>query len=125
MVRKNNTNGNGSDHDDGLFEAIESEELDRENSPPTYEINVYPADFTLEGLKKKLEDKELKLPEFQRSFVWTQKQASKLIESFLLGLPVPPVFLYVDRKDGKFLVVDGQQRLKTIQYFFDGYFGEP
>lgn len=110
--------------DDGVFERIDSEEQDKESSPFRYEINVYPADFTLEILNNKLKSKELKIPEFQRSYVWKQKQASKLIESFLLGLPVPPIFLYEDKKDGNLLVVDGQQRLKTIHYFFDGYFGE-
>ncbi len=121
MARKFD-NRNGMDQDDDVFEMIDSEELDRESSPPTYEINAYPADYTLEILNSKMTSKELEIPEFQRSFVWTQKQASRLIESFLLGLPVPPVFLYVDKDDGRFLVVDGQQRLKTIQYFFCWFF---
>jgi len=110
--------------DDGVFERIDSEEQDKDSSPFRYEINVYPADFTLEILNNKLKTKELKIPEFQRSFVWKQRQASKLVESFLLGLPVPPVFLYEDRKDANLLVVDGQQRLRTIQYFFEGFSGE-
>lgn len=50
--------------------------------------------------------------------------ASKLIESFLVGLPVPAVFLYSERKTQYFFVIDGQQRLKSIFYFFEGYFGE-
>ena len=114
----------GDQNEDVKFADIPSEDLDRENSPPTYEINVFPTDFTLEILNQKLISGELKIPQFQRAFVWKQKQASRLIESFLLGLPVPPVFLYVD-EDEKLLVVDGQQRLKTIQYYFSGFFGEP
>jgi uncharacterized protein with ParB-like and HNH nuclease domain len=42
----------------------------------------------------------------------------------LLGLPVPGVFLYKEPDTNKHLVVDGQQRLKTLQYFFEGVFGE-
>jgi len=49
---------------------------------------------------------------------------AQLIESYLVGLPVPAIFLYTSRKSQKFLVIDGQQRLKSIFYFFDGYFGE-
>jgi len=56
--------------------------------------------------------------------VWKQIQASKLIESFLIGLPVPAVFLYTERRTQKFLVIDGQQRLRSIFYFFEGLFGE-
>jgi len=48
-----------------------------------------------------MKSKELKVPDFQRSYVWKLKQASRLIESFLLGLPVPAIFLYEDKADGK------------------------
>lgn len=52
------------------------------------------------------------------------KKASKLIESFLLGLPVPQIFLYREKETQNLLVVDGQQRLKTINYFLKGKFGD-
>jgi hypothetical protein len=45
------------------------------------------------------------------------------MESFLLGLPVPPVFFYID-EEHKNLVIDGQQRILSVVYYFDGYFGE-
>lgn len=106
------------------LETLESEEQDAQATPPAYEVVTYPADFTLEGLVAKLAKKEILIPGFQRKFVWTQNRASKLIESFLLGLPVPALFLYVDPDTSKFLVIDGQQRLKTTSYFFEGYFGE-
>jgi hypothetical protein len=106
------------------FERITSEEEDYESAPPTYEINTYPADFTLEVLHQKWKDGDIEIPRFQRQFVWKQVQASKLIESFLIGLPVPAVFLYTERKSQKFLVIDGQQRLRSIFYFFEGFFGE-
>jgi uncharacterized protein with ParB-like and HNH nuclease domain len=72
----------------------------------------------------KLHKRAIRVPHFQRRYVWTQVQASKLIESFLLGLPVPPVFLYTEQKEGSLLVVDGQQRLRSVQFFFDGHFGD-
>lgn len=105
------------------LEPITSEDEDYESAPPDYQISTYPADFTLEVLHQKWKEGEILIPDFQRRFVWKQVQASKLIESFLVGLPVPAVFLYSERKSQKFFVIDGQQRLKSIFYFFEGYFG--
>jgi hypothetical protein len=112
------------DSDDTEVALIASEEKDRVSSPPSYEVVTYPADFTLEVLVSKLkgDPPEIDIPGFQRRFVWTQAQASKLIESFLLGLPVPPIFVFTDPGNIQ-MVVDGQQRLKSIGYFFEGYFG--
>src|SRR5271168_2668706 len=98
---------------------------DRDPEDATYDLFTYPADFTLEVLHQKLSvNKDIIIPRFQRKFVWSVVQASRLIESFLLGLPVPPVFLYSERNSDKLLVVDGQQRLRSVSYFFNGYFGE-
>jgi len=109
---------------DGFTEPIESEQADQQSSLKAYEILTYPADFTLEVLVGKWNRGEIKLAQGQRNYVWNQIKASKLIESFLMGLPVPPIYLYTDPEDGKLLVVDGQQRLRTIVYFFTGLFGE-
>ncbi|MDQ3581163.1 MAG: DUF262 domain-containing protein [Pseudomonadota bacterium] len=105
------------------LEPITSEDEDYESAPPDYQISTYPADFTLEVLHQKWKAGDILIPDFQRGFVWKQVQASKLLESFLVGLPVPAVFLYSERKSQKFFVIDGQQRLKSIFYFFEGYFG--
>jgi uncharacterized protein with ParB-like and HNH nuclease domain len=106
------------------LEPINSEDEDYESAPPDYDITTYPADFTLEVLHQKWKEGEIRIPDFQRRFVWKQVQASKLIESFLVGLPVPAVFLYNERKTQYYFVIDGQQRLKSIFYFLEGYFGE-
>src|SRR5438094_9024770 len=102
------------------IEPIQSEIDDSESSPPVFEITAYPADFTLDGLDQKLKSGDIKIPPFQRGFVWNLPQSSRLIESFMMGLPVPQIFLYTDEEQ-KLLVVDGQQRLKTVSYFFEGY----
>ncbi|HZF84304.1 MAG TPA: DUF262 domain-containing protein [Burkholderiaceae bacterium] len=52
-------------------------------------------------------------PEFQRIYRWSDEQKSNLIESILLGIPVPPIFVST-RKDGVWDVIDGLQRLSTI-----------
>lgn len=87
-----------------------------------YDITTYPSDFTLSGLTQMWRDKDITIPDYQREFVWSIKQSSLLIESFLIGLPVPPVFFYIDDKN-KNLIVDGQQRLLSVFFFFEGYFG--
>lgn len=62
-------------------------------------------------------DKEIDIqPEFQRFFRWTPDQKTKLIESILLGIPIPPIFVS-QREDGVWDVIDGLQRLSTILEF--------
>lgn len=55
-------------------------------------------------------------PEFQRFFRWDEEQKTKLIESILLGIPIPPIFVS-QKLDGTWDVIDGQQRLSTILQF--------
>ena len=55
-------------------------------------------------------------PEFQRFYRWDEEQKSKLIESILLGIPIPPIFVS-QKVNGKWDVIDGQQRLSTILQF--------
>jgi hypothetical protein len=62
-------------------------------------------------------------PGFQREFVWSKVQADRFIESLLLGFPVPGIFL-VQAEEGVLLVLDGQQRLRTLQSFYKGVFRE-
>lgn len=112
-----------TDYNEGL-EDLQSEDIDLESTPATYEVITYPADFTLEGLVSKYRKRSMTVPGFQRNYVWNIKQASRLIESFLLGLPVPAIFLFTDEVNNEQLVIDGQQRLMSVVYYFDGYFGE-
>ena len=60
-------------------------------------------------------------PEYQRRLRWNQKKKSKLIESFIMNVPVPPVFLY-ETELGRFEVMDGQQRLNAIVEFMQNRF---
>jgi len=66
---------------------------------------------------------DIRAPDFQRNFVWTIQQSSLLIDSFLRGLPVPQAFFYVEEETNKNLVIDGLQRIMSVVYFFDGFFG--
>ncbi|MCF6210718.1 MAG: DUF262 domain-containing protein [Gammaproteobacteria bacterium] len=102
--------------------AVE-EEADEVTVAINYDIASYPSDFTLAGIAQMWEDKDIVIPDYQREFVWSINQASLLIDSFLCGLPVPPVFFYIDEKN-KNLVIDGQQRILSVVFFFEGYFGK-
>ncbi len=101
---------------------IEPDESDEDEVLVEYDISTYPSDFTLSGIVDMWESKDITIPEFQREFVWGIKQSSLLIDSFLLGLPVPPVFFYID-SENKNLIIDGQQRILSVVFFFEGYFG--
>lgn len=89
-----------------------------------YDITSSPNDFNVATIFDFMKSGTVIIPEFQRHYVWDLKQASKLIESLLIGLPIPQIFLYEEEPD-KFLVIDGQQRLMTIYYFLKGRFPKP
>lgn len=88
-------------------------------------------DFDVDGLVRRLNKKDILVPGFgtddssietagfQRGFVWTRKQMDRFVESLLLGYPIPGLFL-VRQQDKRYLVLDGQQRLKTLQAFNKG-----
>jgi len=112
------------------------EDLDElsEVLPTSFSITSYGADYPVDGLVKRIEGGDIVVPlfsmapeegqttvGFQREFVWKKPQADRFIESLLLGLPVPGIFL-VKEPNGKFLVLDGQQRLRSLQSFYSGVF---
>jgi len=113
-----------NEEEDGQIEleSIESEERERDVTPLSYDLSIYPADYTLDVLYNKWKKEEIVIPQLQRRYVWSMSRASRLIESFMMGLPVPPVFFFL-RPDQKYLVIDGRQRLESIFQFFGGHFG--
>ncbi|PXF32879.1 hypothetical protein WH50_01620 [Pokkaliibacter plantistimulans] len=90
--------------------------LSEESSIKEYDVTASPNDFNLKTLFDFVESGALIIPGFQRNYVWDIGRASKLIESILLGLPIPQIFLYEESRN-RFLVIDGQQRLMSIFYF--------
>ncbi|WP_332819992.1 DUF262 domain-containing protein [Sphingopyxis sp.] len=126
--------GAGDDDDDqvasndeyqiALNEGIDDESLLEEGGTRKFTITSYGADYTVDSLVKRMEGEAFRIPEFQRRFVWSQRHSSKFIESLLMGLPVPGIFLYKEIETNRHLVIDGQQRLRTLQAFYKGLFGE-
>jgi hypothetical protein len=103
-----------------LEEGVEDETLLDDPGATKFSISSYGADYTVDSLVKRMRGAAFRIPDFQRQFVWTPKHASKFIESLLMGLPVPGVFLYKEADTNEHLVIDGQQRLRTLQAFYDG-----
>lgn len=119
----------GPNADDHILD--EAEQSDAEQDIPgieRYEIGFYGTDYPVDALCKRMSSDDdtaagdIFIPEFQRGYIWTKKQADGFIESLLLGLPVPGIFLSTDRETQRRLVIDGGQRLRTIKSFLDGSF---
>jgi uncharacterized protein with ParB-like and HNH nuclease domain len=87
-----------------------------------YNLSYYGADYPVDSLVQRMRENEIIIPHFQREYVWKHDEASKFIESLILRLPVPSIFLLRDKQTNNLIIIDGQQRLKTLLYFFDGRF---
>jgi len=97
-----------------------------------YSITSYGADYPVDSLVKRIDAGDILVPKFswtapektdivgfQRQYVWPRPKADRFVESLLLGLPVPGIFL-VKEPSGVLLVLDGHQRLFTLQSFYGG-----
>lgn len=115
-----------TDQDSSQDKEAVIDNLGDEQFVPTikYSISSYGADYDVYGLVRRMNEGDIFVPSFQRAFIWSPKQASRFIESLLLGLPVPAIFLSRDEDSKKYLIIDGQQRLSSLRYFYKGEFPE-
>lgn len=113
-------------------DAIEDIDPSEETIEYLFDLTFYGADYPVDGLVKRLRNDDVVIPSFdpenelvtdvkpfQRKFVWKKAQCDRFIESLLLGMPVPGIFL-VQQSDKRLLVLDGQQRLLTLKAFYQG-----
>ncbi len=103
------------------FEKYEEEsEEDLRTVPDTFsEAVIWGTDWTVETINSQLSKGNIDLnPKFQRRDAWNDMNKSRLVESLMLGIPVPPIIL-AEKKDnkGKYIVIDGKQRLLAIRQF--------
>lgn len=106
------------DEQDNIQEIREEVE-DSYSNDDLYNINSWGADLSFRELISMYEENELLKPELQRKYIWEKPEASRFIESILLGLPVPSIFL-ANTKDSKKLIIDGYQRIMTVYDFVKG-----
>ena len=101
---------------------VEDVDEDIVTTSDLFSISSFGVDYPVETLVSRMRSTLFYIPDFQRQFIWSQNQSSRFIESLLLGLPVPGIFLFKEPDTGRHLVIDGQQRLKSLLFFFDGLF---
>lgn len=106
----------------GELTEVEGEASSEIDEPARFEVSSYGWDSDVEGLVKRMNRGDIKLPGFQRGFVWTKAEQSRFIESLILGLPVPNIFLARDGDSKTLNIIDGQQRLTTLQRYLAGSF---
>ncbi|MCP2362629.1 hypothetical protein HD597_009649 [Nonomuraea thailandensis] len=82
-------------------------------------IEFYITEYSVEILANKMQTGEYVVPAYQREFTWEHERKSKFIESLIMGLPIPFIFFW-EMPDGKLEIVDGSQRLRTLQEFIFG-----
>jgi len=110
--------------DDNIIEEIDSETHDDYVDDDLYKIKSWGSDMSFREIITMYEEDELVKPEMQRHYVWDKVEASRFIDSLLLGLPVPSVFL-ANTKDSKKIIVDGYQRIMTVyDYVKEGIWRE-
>ena len=80
-------------------------------------IEFYITEYNIELLVLKMSNGDFEIPAYQREFTWEDSRKSRFIESVLMGLPIPFLFFWESPTTGKLEIVDGVQRLKTIEEF--------
>lgn len=103
-------------YEDDLYESLDENDYETEAVFTEYDLTASPNDFNIKTLFDFIKSGIVKIPGFQRNYVWDIKRASKLIESIIIGIPIPQIFLYQEAKN-RFIVIDGQQRYMTIYYY--------
>lgn len=95
---------------------------DDEQVYPLEKIRIEKGRMSLFEIKRRIERGDIQLdPKFQRQSLWDNKQKSELIESILMGIPIP-VFYFFESKDAKIQIVDGKQRISTAIDFMSNKF---
>lgn len=108
------------------IEVLDSNDEEYSSLYPSenFKLTTTPNDFNISTIISFLDAGVFKIPDFQRNYVWDIGKASKLIESLLIGLPIPQMFLY-EKSRNEFFVIDGQQRLMSLYFFVKGRFPKP
>lgn len=119
------------------WDKLDPEEMVTHESAELEEVDFFVQTMDVRSITGRLEDEDLVVPSyqkaafvsekdkgnqilgFQRNFVWNNEQMDSLIESVLMEYPIPGVFL-IEISDGKYLILDGQQRITTLAAFKEG-----
>ncbi|MFI5419801.1 MAG: DUF262 domain-containing protein [Nitrososphaerales archaeon] len=92
------------------------EEADLQIRDKQSEVKYDLRDFTVDHIIANFREGLFYIPEYQREHVWNEEKQSRFVESVILGLPIPMMFL-ADMEDGRLEIVDGVQRISTLEAF--------
>ena len=96
------------------------EQIYKEQKIVDYDTREFTIEYIVDKYINGVDDdtNEIYVPDYQREFVWDEDRQSKLIESLILGLPIPLIFLAENKdKDNRLEIVDGSQRVRTLAAF--------
>ncbi|GBC60960.1 DUF262 domain-containing protein [Desulfonema ishimotonii] len=105
------------------LDVPKGEQEDFYSDDDLFKIQSWGADLSFRELISRYDEDELVKPELQRHYVWDKSEASRFIDSILLGLPVPSIFLAKTNNE-KLLIIDGYQRLMTVRDYVKGIFSK-
>ena len=93
-------------------------EIEEEQRNVSYDTREYVVEIIVSKYLQNVESEknEFFVPDYQREFVWDEYRQSRFIESLLIGLPIPYIFL-AETKEGRYEIVDGSQRIRTLAAF--------
>lgn len=103
---------------DDFFESNYNDDIENKTLN-TYHIKHWVSNRSFGELIDMYEEGEIKIPDMQRSFVWDSLKSSRLIESIILGLPIPAMFL-METENNTYELIDGVQRLTSLTNFVNG-----
>ena len=97
------------------------EQIKSEQQSISYDIKDFTIEYYVQKYldKEEIDDNELYVPEYQREFIWEPSRQSKFIESIILGLPIPLIFVAEIEETGRLEIVDGSQRIRTLAAFIN------
>lgn len=102
--------------DDELIDKAEEQIIEQSKR-----IEFYLTEYTVELLAIKMRNGDFEVPAYQREYTWESERKSRFLESLIMGLPIPFLFFW-ETSEGKLEIVDGSQRLRTIEEFlFDDF----
>ncbi len=104
-----------------LFPVTESQrtKTDKEIKLKQQEVKYDLRDFTIDYIVQQFRDGLFYVPDYQREFIWHIRHKRRFVESIILGLPIPMMFV-ADMDDGRLEIVDGVQRIQTLEEFMNG-----
>lgn len=89
--------------------------------PEMRRLHTETYDFTVSTLMDQIEQKRVYIPKYQRRYVWTNSQASRLVESLIIQCPIPVIYLAQDKEE-RLAVIDGNQRINSLRRYIKNEF---